>query len=144
MHSMADLRSTAVAQRRFIVWMVGLLGALALALAAIGIEGIVAVTVTERAPEMSVRLALGAEPSHLWRSVVVQAARTTCWGLALGLLLTWLAMPLIRAQLYGVRPSDPISMVTVVLLFLGVALLAAQLPARRAAAADPASVLRGV
>lgn len=144
MHSMADLRSTAVAQRRFVVWMVGLLGALALVLAAIGIEGIVAVTVSERAPEMSVRLALGAEPRQLWRSVVIQAARTTCWGLALGLFLTWLAMPLIRAQLFGVRPSDPISMVTVVLLFLGVALLAAQLPARRAAAADPASVLRGV
>ncbi len=143
MRSMMEVRAAAVAERRFILWLVGLFGVVALVLAAVGIDGVVSVAVSERMPEMSVRLALGAEPGQLWRMVVGQAARATSLGLAVGLGLTWLAMPLIRAQLFGVEPGDPITFVAVPALFLMVAVFAALVPARRAAHADPAQALRG-
>jgi putative ABC transport system permease protein len=143
MRSMMEVRAAAVAERRFILWLVGLFGVVALVLAAVGIDGVVSVAVSERMPEMSVRLALGAEPGQLWRMVVGQAARATSLGLAVGLGLTWFAMPLIRAQLFGVEPGDPITFVAVPALFLMVAVFAALVPARRAAHADPAQALRG-
>lgn len=141
--SMMEVRAAAVAERRFIVWLVTLFGAVALVLAAIGIDGVVSVAVNERMPEMSVRLALGAEPGQLWRMIVGQAARATTLGLLAGLALTWLAMPLIRAQLFGVAPGDPATLAGVCLVFLVVAIAAAFVPARRAAHADPAQALRG-
>jgi putative ABC transport system permease protein len=143
MRTMTDVRSASVAQRRFIVGLVTLFGLIALVLAAIGIDGVVAVAVSERMPEMSVRLALGAEPSQVWRMVVAQSARATAWGVAIGLGLTWLAMPLIRGQLFGVGPTDPATFVGVAVLFMLVAIGAALVPARRAAQADPAQALRG-
>jgi predicted permease len=142
MRTMADVRSAAVAQRRFIVGLVALFGAIALVLAAIGIDGVVAVAVSERMPEMSVRLALGANPGMVWRMVVAQSTRTTIYGLAAGLVLSWLAMPLIRGQLFGVQPSDPLTLAAVVGIFIVVAIVAALVPARRAAHADPAQSLR--
>jgi predicted permease len=142
MRTMMAVRSETVAERRFIVLLVAMFGAIALVLAAVGIDGVVAVAVGERMPEMSVRLALGAEPSQLWRMVVAQSARATTVGLAIGLVLTWAAMPVIRGQLYGVRPGDPLSLLGVVVLFLVVAVVAAFVPARRAAHADPAQALR--
>lgn len=141
--SMTNVRAAAVAERRFIVWLVALFGIVALVLAAIGIDGVVSVAVNERMPEMSVRLALGAEPGQVWRMIVGQAARATTLGLIAGLALTWFGMPLIRAQLFGVEPGDPATLAGVVVLFLLVAVAAAFVPARRAAEADPAHVLRG-
>jgi predicted permease len=143
MRTMDDVRSSAVAERRFIVLLVGLFGIVALVLAAVGIDGVVAVAVSERMPEMSLRLALGADPGQLWRMVVAQSAVTTTIGLVAGIALTWLAMPMIRGQLYGVRPTDPITFAGVAGLFLLVAFLAAVVPARRAAHAVPADALRG-
>ena len=77
MRTMTQVRSAAVAQRRFVMALVTIFGAIALLLAAIGIDGVVAVAVNERMPEMSVRLALGADPGQLWRAVVAQSARLT-------------------------------------------------------------------
>lgn len=142
MRTMDDVRSSAVAQRRFIVLLVGFFGVIALVLAAVGIDGVVAVAVSERMPEMSLRLALGAEPGQLWRMVVAQSARATSAGLLVGLVLTWFAMPLIRGQLYGVRATDPVTFGGVIGLFLVVAILAALVPARRAAHAQPVQALR--
>ncbi|MGC4085613.1 MAG: ABC transporter permease [Vicinamibacterales bacterium] len=144
MRTMMDVRAAVVAERRFIVWLVGLFGGIALLLAAIGIDGLVAVWVNERMPEMSVRLALGAQPARLWRMVVMQSARTTVVGLLGGVLLTWFAMPLIRGQLYGVEPDDPLMIGGVVSLFLLVATASALAPARRAAHADPGHALRSI
>jgi putative ABC transport system permease protein len=143
MRTMSDVRSATVAQRRFIVALVSLFGAIALVLAAIGIDGVVAVAVSERMPEMSVRLALGADPGMVWRMVVGQSARTAVYGIGAGLLMTWLAMPLIREQLFGVQPTDPITIAGVIGLFLLVAVGAALVPAHRAAHADPVHALRG-
>ena len=74
---------------------------------------------------------------------VEAAARTTTVGLVAGLALAWFGMPLIQAQLFGVEPGDPATIGGVVVLFLLVAVASAFVPARRAAAADPAHVLRG-
>jgi len=143
MRTMDEVRSSAVAERRFIVLLVGIFGVVALVLAAVGIDGVVAVAVSERMPEMSLRLALGAEPGQLWRMIVGESARATVVGLAVGLALTWAAMPVIRQQLYGVRPTDPVTFGSVVAMFMLVALVAALVPARRAAHAEPSRALRG-
>lgn len=142
--SMSEVRTAAVAQRRFVLGLVAIFGVVALLLAAIGIDGAVSVSVAERMHEMSIRLALGADPTQLWRMVVAQAARTAVMGLMLGLVLTWLSAPLVRAQLFGVDPGDPLTMAAVCSLFLAVAAAAALVPARRASRADPATALRGV
>jgi predicted permease len=142
MRTMTDVRSAAVAQRRFIMALVTIFGAIALLLAAIGIDGVVAVAVNERMPEMSVRLALGANPGQLWRAVVAQSARLASYGIAAGLLVMWLAIPLIREQLFGVQPTDPVTITFVIVTFLVVAVGAALVPARRAANADPVHALR--
>jgi putative ABC transport system permease protein len=143
MRTMDEVRSSAVAERRFIMLLVAFFGVVALVLAAVGIDGVVAVAVNERMPEMSLRLALGAEPHQLWRMVVAQSARATSAGLVGGLVLTWMAMPLIRGQLYGVQATDPLTFVTIVGLFLVVAIVAALVPAWRAAHAEPVQSLRG-
>jgi putative ABC transport system permease protein len=143
MRTMTQVRSAAVAQRRFVMALVTIFGGIALLLAAIGIDGVVAVAVNERMPEMSVRLALGADPGQLWRAVVAQSARLTSYGIAAGLFMTWLATPLIREQLFGVQPTDPVTVASVIVLFLVVAVGAALVPARRAANADPVQALRG-
>ncbi len=143
MRTMAEVRSAAVAQRRFIMGLVTVFGVIALVLAAIGIDGVIGVAVNERMPEMSVRLALGAPPAAVWKMVVWQAAKGTMLGLAAGLTLTWLMMPLLRGQLYGVQPTDPLTIVGVVVIFLGVGIGAALVPAHRAAHADPVHSLRG-
>ncbi len=142
MRTMSDVRAASVAERRFILWLVAAFGAIALVLAAIGIDGVVAVAVNERMPEMSVRLALGAAPRQVWRLVVSQAAWATSAGLGAGLALAWLTMPLLRGQLFGVQPFDPLTLAGVASLFLLLAVAAALVPARRAAHADPARVLR--
>jgi len=142
MRTMTEVRSAAVAQRRFIMALVTIFGAIALLLAAIGIDGVVAVAVNERMPEMSVRLALGANPGQLWRAVVAQSARLASYGIAAGLLVMWLAIPLIREQLFGVQPTDPVTITFVIVTFLVVAVGAALVPARRAANADPVHALR--
>jgi predicted permease len=143
MRTMDDVRSSSVAERRFIMLLVAVFGLIALVLATIGIDAVVAVAVSERMPEMSLRLALGAQPRQLWRMVVAQAARTTTIGLAGGLALTWMAMPLLRGQLYGVQPTDPVTFAAIIGLFMAVSLVAALVPARRAAHAEPVQSLRG-
>jgi predicted permease len=142
MRTMDDVRSASVADRRFVTLLVGLFGALALVLAAVGIDGVMAVAVNERTEEMGVRLALGANPRQLVRIVVVQSGRLAALGIVLGLALTWLLVPLIRTQLFGVTATDPATLATVPLVLLAIAVSAAAVPAMRAAHVNPAQVLR--
>jgi ABC-type antimicrobial peptide transport system permease subunit len=142
MRTMTDVRSESVAERRFIVLLVTIFGVLALVLAAVGVDGVMSVAVSERTQELGVRLALGAEPRAVVRLVIAQAGRLALAGVALGLALTWAAMPLLRSQLFGVRPNDPVTLAGVPAVLLTVALVAALIPARRAAHVDPVQVLR--
>ncbi|MGH9418167.1 MAG: ADOP family duplicated permease [Terriglobales bacterium] len=114
----------------------------ALLLAAVGLYGLISLMVLAQRRELGVRLALGARPSQLARTVLAGAARLVGWGAAAGLLLTWAAGHALRAVLYGISPFDGATLTAAVAVLAAIALLAAWLPARRAAATDPLVALK--
>ncbi len=142
LQTMESVRSDSMAERRFVLVLVALFGVLALALAAIGIYGVMSLLVSERTQEVGVRLALGAHPSHVLRMLVAQATRLAATGVAIGVVLSFAVMPLLGSQLYAVRPRDPLTMIGVPLILVGVAILAALVPARKAMRVDPVQALR--
>ena len=143
MRTMSTLRSQAVSTRRFVLLIVGAFGALALGLAAIGVYGVMSLIVSERTREVGVRLALGAEPSQLLRMIVGQAARLAAIGVAIGLVFALpLAPPLLDSQLYGIQSFDPMTFISVPIVLLLIAALAAMVPARKAMRIDPLAALR--
>ncbi len=140
--TMMDVRSASVAERRFILLLVGVFGVLALALAAVGVYGVMSVVVTERTREMGVRLALGARASQVLGLVVGQAARLALLGVAIGVLTAMTLAPLLASQLYGVRPIDPVTFAGVPVVLITIATIAALVPAVRAMRLDPIAALR--
>jgi putative ABC transport system permease protein len=142
MRTMETLRSESVAERRFVLLLVGAFGVLALGLAAIGVYGVMSLVVSERTREVGVRLALGAEPWRLLGMVVGQAARLAAVGAAIGALVALPLAPLLSSQLFGVEATDPVTFVGVPIVLLVIAMLAALVPARRASATDPLTALR--
>jgi putative ABC transport system permease protein len=140
--TMETLRSETVAQRRFVLLLVGAFGALALGLAAIGVYGVMSVIVSERTREVGVRLALGAEPVELLRMVVGQAARLAAIGVVLGVVIVVPLAPLLGSQLYGIDALDPTTFAAVILVLMATAAFAALVPARRAMRVDPITALR--
>ncbi|KAA6461865.1 ABC transporter permease [Acidobacteria bacterium AB60] len=139
---MDDVASSAVSTPRFAFALVGLFAALAIVLAAIGAYGVISYTVGQRAPEFGLRVALGAQRADLLRMVLTQSARLVIPGIAIGVVLALSLGRVIRGLVYQVSPNDPLIMTSVVLLVSAIALLAAYIPARRAAAADPLATLR--
>ncbi|HUE87049.1 MAG TPA: ABC transporter permease [Vicinamibacterales bacterium] len=142
MQTMEAVRSESLAQRRFILVLVALFGILALALAAIGVYGVMSLLVSERTQEVGVRLALGAHPSDVLKMLVAQATRLAVVGVTLGVGLSMMVTPLLRNQLYAVEPRDPMTLAGVPAVLVAVALLAALIPARRAMRVDPVKALR--
>jgi len=123
-------------------WLLSAFGALALALGAVGLYGLLAFTVGQRTREIGVRIAVGASRRDVIALVVGGAARLAAVGLAVGVLLAAGAARLLRSQIFGVSPLDPVTFVSVIVLLAAVALLAAWLPARRAAKVDPIIALQ--
>ncbi|MBO0797799.1 MAG: ABC transporter permease [Blastocatellia bacterium] len=115
---------------------------LALALAIVGIYGALSYSVERRTREIGVRIALGAQAADVFALVVGQGLKLALLGLGLGLVAAYLLTRFLESLLYGVRPTDPTTFVSVSLLLLAVAVLASWLPARRAAKLDPVVVLR--
>jgi predicted permease len=142
MQTMEAVRSASLAQRRFVLVLVGLFGVLALTLAAIGVYGVMSLLVSERTQEVGVRLALGAHPSQVLKMLVAQATRLAVVGVTVGVGLSLMVMPLLQNQLYAVQPRDPLTMAGVPAALVAVALLAALVPARRAMRVDPVKALR--
>jgi predicted permease len=114
----------------------------ALLLAAVGLYAVLAYTVRQRTRELAIRHALGATPSGLALLVVRQALVTTGLGLALGIGAALSCAGLLRSLLFGVSPADPLTLASVAAILLATGAAASYLPARRAAAADPATALR--
>jgi predicted lysophospholipase L1 biosynthesis ABC-type transport system permease subunit len=135
--------SRSVAERRFTMVVLGLLAAVALALAVIGIHGVLSYTVAQRAREIGIRLALGAHPGRVRRLVVRDGLTLAATGSLLGLIAAWGLTRGLSNLLYGVAPTDPLTFAAVPMVLMIVAFAASYIPARRATMVDPVSALRG-
>jgi predicted permease len=131
-----------VVQPRFTMALFSTFAALGLALAAAGIYSVLSFNVTLRTHELGVRMALGAARGHVLRLMLAMGGRLVLVGLGLGLAASFAASRLLRSQLFGVQPADPVSYTAVVVLLGLVTLLACYVPARRAAGVDPMVALR--
>jgi putative ABC transport system permease protein len=140
--TMAEVISEHTGGTRYRTLLFGFFGLLALALAAVGIYGVMAYTVNQRTHEIGIRLALGAQKADVLRMVVGQGLRLTVAGLAAGLVGSLALTRLLSSLLYGVTPTDPLTFVVISLILLGIALLACYIPARRATKVDPMVALR--
>ena len=134
--------SRAVAEPRFAMTLVGLFGGLAFLVAAIGIYGMLAYTVSQRTREIGVRVALGARPGDLTRLVLGQGLAVTLAGVAAGLAAAAAIARLVSSLLYGVSPFDPLTFTGAGIALVAVALVASWVPVRRATRIDPMVALR--
>jgi putative ABC transport system permease protein len=140
--TMDEQLARSIAQRRFSMALLTLFSALAVALAAIGIYGVLSYAVNLRTREIGLRIALGSARSAILRLIVGQGLRLALLGLAMGLPLAYALAKLLASLLYKVGLTDPTVYAAAPLLLLGVVLLACYLPARRAARMDPVVALR--
>jgi predicted permease len=140
--TMEKRMAQSAATAHFNTLLLTLLGVIGLILSAVGIYGVIAYFVTQRTPEIGVRMALGATPRHVVRLVLRQAAIPVTAGLLLGLAASLAATRVLTAYLVGVHPTDPLTLATVVAVLAAAALLASFLPARRAAGVDPTQALQ--
>ena len=142
MRTMSDQVAGSLARPRLLALLSGFFGALALALAVVGLYGTVAYDVARRRAEIGVRIALGAERSGILRMVAAEAGRTIALGVALGGLLTLGATRWLAALLYGVTALDPSVLGLSALVLAAAAMVAGLLPAWRATGIDPMTALR--
>jgi len=129
-------------QPRFLLRLLAAFALVALALAAVGVYGVMSYTVGERIPEVGVRLAIGASPADIVRLILGEGLALGAAGIAIGLVLTAAGAGALGTLLYEVPPRDPVSLAAVAALLLLATLAAAWLPARRAARTDPLKALR--
>jgi predicted permease len=142
LESMADVQAASLASQRFMMTLVLGLGAVALLLAAIGIHGLIASSVSERTRELGIRLALGATGGQVARTVVLPGVALAMAGVAIGSAAAFSVVRLMQSFLWGVTPTDPITFVAVIVTLLVVALIASVVPALRVLRLDPALTLR--
>jgi predicted permease len=128
--------------RKALVWLSSLFGGLALLLAGVGIYGVLAYAVSQRTKEIGIRMALGAEPGVLVRSVAAQGLRLAAVGLAVGIVTALLLTRLMESVLFHVTPSDPLVLGAVSAALMSVALLASLIPSLRATRINPNQALR--
>jgi putative ABC transport system permease protein len=140
--TMEDVLSESIAQPRFNTFVLGLFGVTALVLAAIGVYGLLAFTLSRRTHEIGIRMALGAERRDVLRLVVKQGLFLTLVGLALGLAGAVGMTRVLESLLFGVSYTDPSIFLSVTFFVTLVALLASYLPARRAGRVDCVTALR--
>ena len=139
---LANLVNRSLALQHLIARLTGLFGVLGLLLACVGVYGVMSYTVVQRTSEMGIRLALGALRGDIVRLVLREAMPPVLSGVAIGLAVSLGVMRLLGSQLFGLRATDPTTILFAILLMIAVAGLAAYLPARRASLADPMITLR--
>ena len=141
-NTMEDLVTGAVAQPRFLMRILVIFGVTAVGLALLGIYGVISYSVSQRTREIGIRMAIGAQQGDVSRMVVRHGLTLTAIGAATGLAGALGLSRLIKSQLFGVQPSDPLTIAAVLSVMALVATAAAWLPARRAARVDPIIALR--
>jgi putative ABC transport system permease protein len=137
-----DLVDNAVARPRLYTTLLALFAAVALALAATGVFGVMNYAVAQRSREISIRMALGARAASILRMVIGRAVLLAAIGVTVGMAAAFALGRVIEGQLFGVTMMDPVTLGAVVAVLVGSAVVASALPARRAATIDPGSVLR--
>ncbi len=140
--TMEKIVADSIAQPRLSMLLMGLFGALALILAAVGIYGLLSYAVTQRTQEMGIRIALGARTQDVLKLILRQGMTLALIGIAIGLIGSFALTRLIEGLLFGVTPTDATTFVAVSGVLIGVALLACYFPARRATKVDPLVALR--
>ena len=137
-----QLIATSTGHRRFSMMLFAVFAAAAIALASVGLYGVMSYAVTQRTHEVGIRMALGAQRRDVLGLILRQGLRLTLGGIAIGLIAAWAATRLLINMLYGVTATDPLTFAGVSLLLIGIALLACYIPARRATKVDPMVALR--
>jgi putative ABC transport system permease protein len=140
--TLADLRDRSLASERLDLTLLALFAGVALALAVVGLHGVLAFAVAQRRREIGVRMALGARPGQVLRQVIGYGLRLGALGAAVGLGGALVLARVLASLLYEVTPADPLTFVGVTLLVLVVAAAASALSGRRAARLDPLVALR--
>jgi len=139
---MDNIAAAAVSGPRLALLLVGIFAALALVLAAVGIYGMIAFSLSQRTREMGIRIALGATRPGLLGMIVREGVALAGIGIIAGVGLSLLLTRTLASMLFGVKAMDPVSFITAALLLLGVAAAASFVPAHRASKCDPMEVLR--
>jgi len=142
LHTVQEEVDRSLLRERLVGTVTGLFGGLALALAAIGLYGLTSYGVVRRTREFGIRIAIGARTGSIVGLVVSEALWLLVAGTAIGLIAAWGLGRVVEAMLFGIGPADPVSTVLAILVLVAVALLAAWIPARRAANVDPMRALR--
>jgi len=140
--TMNEVVSNSFAARRLSMLLLGVFAALALALACVGIYGVISYLVGQRTHEIGVRVALGAQPGDVLRLVIGQGALMALLGVVIGVAAALLLTRLMASQLFGVSPHDPLTFAAVAILLMIVSIAACYIPARRAMRVDPVIALR--
>jgi predicted permease len=139
---MSDIMTESVGPFAAMSMVLAVFGTFALLLAAIGLYGLIAWSVSQRQKEFGVRLALGAEPGRLVRAVMRDGIRLAAIGITVGLIMAMIGGRVLGSLLFGVSATDPVAVGTAIIVFVASALLATAIPAARASRADPVSALR--
>jgi len=139
---MDSLVTKAQAQTRFSLQLIGIFSTIAALLAGVGLYGVLSTLVRQRTAEIGVRMALGAAPSRIFRLMVGKGLYLSVIGIAIGLIGAFALTRLLASMLVEVKPTDPVTFVSVAVLFLLIAIMASWLPALRAAGLDPTTALR--
>ncbi len=142
MHSMKEIVSASIAQRRFEMLLTSAFAVMALLLGVIGVYGVVSYSVANRTRDIALRMALGATPRDVVRWVLIHGLRPVFIGAFVGLCGAVVIASSLRSLLFAVEPADPLSLVAVAVILLCTSMLACYLPARRAAGLNPADLLR--
>ena len=140
--TIAQLKDEDVAPRRLNAALLSSFGILAVLIAAVGIAGVLAFSVSARTNEIGIRMSLGADRGRVQRMILSEGGVLVATGLVLGVAGAFFAARVIRGLLFGVAPSDPITFVVVAVLMAAIGVLACWIPARRAARIDPAITMR--
>lgn len=140
--AMDDLVANSMSQQRFNMLLLAAFAGIALLLAAVGIYSVLSYSVKRRVPEIGIRLALGAKLGDVLRMVVLEGMKPTLLGVAIGAAGALALGHLLSSLIYGVKPSDPLTFLTVALLLAAIALFASIIPAYRATKVDPMVALR--
>jgi predicted permease len=141
--TMDEVLADSTSDRRLNLLLFALLGGLALALATVGVYGVVAYSVAQRTHEIGVRMAVGAQPRDVVRMIVGEGGRLALAGIAAGSLLAAVSARLVRGLLFETSAADPATFVAAPIILLGIAILASYLPAKRATRIDPMIAMRG-